>query len=45
MDIIKILTALNGFVKSSWHLLLLLSSRSWGRSRFTSKSAETGLTD
>ena len=42
MDIIKIFTALNGFVKSCWRLLLFLTSRSWGRfpilnEKFTSR--------
>ena len=45
MDIIKIFTALNGFVKSCRRLLLLLTSRSWRRFRFTPKSLWTGLPD
>ena len=43
MDIIKIFTALNGFVKSCWRLFLLLTSRSWGRFRFTSISLQASL--
>ena len=45
MDIIKIFTVLNGFVKSCWQLFLLLTSQSWGRFWFTSISLWAGLTD
>ena len=45
MDIIKIFMALNGFVKSCWRLLLLLTSCSWGRFQLTSISLRAGLTD
>ena len=45
MDIIKIFMALNRFVKSCWQLFLILTSRSWGRFRFTSISLRAGLTD
>ena len=45
MDIIKIFTVLNGFVKSCLRLFLLLTSRSWGRVRLTSISLRAGLSD
>ena len=45
MDIIKIFTALTGFVKSFWRLVLLLTSCSWGRFQFISISLQAGLTD
>ena len=45
MDIIKIFTTLISFVKWCWWLSLLVTSRSWGRFRFTSISLWTGLTD
>ena len=44
-DVIKVLTALNGSVKSCWQLFLLLTSCSCGRFRFTSVSLRAGFTD
>ena len=45
MDINKIFTALNGFPKSCWWLLLLLTRYSWICFQFKSKSLWTDLTD
>ena len=42
---IKIFTAINGFVKSCWRLFLLLTSCTWGQFRYTSISLWAGLTD